>query len=53
MKNEQNGRTITSAEHIQADARVEEVARMLSGDSSTQASLEHARQLLASASKIR
>lgn len=53
IKTEQNGRTITSAELIQADARVEEVARMLSGDSRTRASLEHARQLLASASKIR
>ena len=38
----------TTIEPIEGDARVREIARMLSGDQ-TQASLEHAREMLASA----
>lgn len=39
------GRTGTSVHEVQGQARVEEIARMLAGDT-TRASLEHARELL-------
>ena len=42
----------TLIEEIEGDERVAEVARMLSGDQ-TQASLEHAREMLEEASRIR
>ncbi|MCK5672896.1 MAG: DNA repair protein RecN, partial [Spirochaetales bacterium] len=40
------GRTLTSIESISKDDRISEIARMLSGDSSGTASIEHARELL-------
>ncbi len=45
-KAEKDGRTITRAALVSGEQRVAEIARMLSGDSSTQASLVHARELL-------
>lgn len=44
------GRTATAVERLEADARIEEVARMLDG-SVSDVSLEHARQLLAAEAK--
>ncbi len=41
-----NGKTSTGVRVIDGDQRVEEIARMLSGDSFNSASLEHARTLL-------
>ena len=41
-----SGRTFTSIESISEDDRISEIARMLSGDSSGTASIEHARELL-------
>ncbi len=46
IKRTENGRTITTVEQITESERVSEIARMLSGDSSGAASLEHARELL-------
>lgn len=40
------GRTFTTIKNIDEDARISEIARMLSGDVSGVASLEHARELL-------
>lgn len=45
-KCEQEGRTFTDARALASEQRVSEVARMLSGTSGGDASLEHARQLL-------
>ncbi|MCP5514627.1 MAG: DNA repair protein RecN [Spirochaetales bacterium] len=42
----ENKRTVTRAEKVDNDSRVTEIARMLSGDQSANASLEHARVLL-------
>jgi DNA repair protein RecN (Recombination protein N) len=50
-KIEAGGRTITTAEAVRDRRRIEEIARMLSGDSQTEASLSHAEQLLTSSSK--
>ena len=49
-KIEQGERTLTIAKEVRGAERVTEVARMLSGYSDTEASIEHARQLLKSAS---
>jgi len=40
------GTTSTSVALIEGDARVEEIARMLSGDAASQESLEHAKAML-------
>jgi len=40
------GRTFTTIKNINEDARISEIARMLSGDVSGAASLDHARELL-------
>jgi DNA repair protein RecN (Recombination protein N) len=45
-KNIEEGRTFTTIENISDSERVSEIARMLSGDSSGSASLDHARELL-------
>lgn len=45
-KNVASGRTFTTIESISEDNRISEIARMLSGDSSGAASIEHARELL-------
>ena len=45
-KNVVNGRTFTTIKNINDADRVSEIARMLSGDASGMASLDHARELL-------
>jgi DNA repair protein RecN (Recombination protein N) len=45
-KRETGGRVATEVEELDARARVEEVARMLGGDSDSRVSLDHARELL-------
>ncbi len=45
-KSVQGGKTATGVRVIEGESRVEEIARMLSGDSINPASLEHARTLL-------
>ncbi len=45
-KHIQDGRTFTMISPVCGDERVREIARMLSGDSDSEASLSHARQLL-------
>lgn len=50
-KSEEGERTRTLAVHIDGPKRIEEIARMLSGDANSPASLEHARQLLQSAAQ--
>lgn len=42
----ESGKTASNIEHLDGDSRVAEIARMLSGDSDSQESLEHARALL-------
>jgi DNA repair protein RecN (Recombination protein N) len=46
MKKEENGRTLTLVKALHEDDRVGELARMLSGDSSGDAAVAHARELL-------
>jgi DNA repair protein RecN (Recombination protein N) len=43
------GRTVTSARRVADDDRPAELARMLGGDATAAAGLEHARELLAEA----
>lgn len=43
----ENGITQSSVEPVFGEARVHEIARMLSGDADSEASLEHAREMLA------
>jgi DNA repair protein RecN (Recombination protein N) len=50
-KSEQGGRTVTTVSTVRDGERVAEIARMLSGDSSTEASLSHAEQLLKASAK--
>lgn len=45
-KNVEQGRTYTRITPVSDDARVHEIARMLSGDSESEVSLEHAKKLL-------
>ena len=45
-KRERDGRTATDVQALEADARVQEIARMLGGDPESAVSLEHARELL-------
>jgi len=40
------GRTITTVERLTGDARIEEVARMLGGETITETGREHAREML-------
>jgi DNA repair protein RecN (Recombination protein N) len=47
-KSEHAGRTRTSIRRLTAEERVEEVARMLSGAKTTVASLQHAKEMIAS-----
>jgi DNA repair protein RecN (Recombination protein N) len=42
----QNERTVTSLQPVKGDERVQEVARMLGGETITEATLNHARELL-------
>jgi len=46
-KKTDKGATFTSVVPIMGEDRVEEIARMLSGDAFSQASIDHARSLLA------
>lgn len=46
IKREVNGRTLTSMERLEGDARVEEMARMLGGSQITERTLLHARELI-------
>ena len=41
-----NGRTVAAVQALTLDERVEEIARMLSGDRCNEVSLQHARELL-------
>ena len=41
-----SGKTSSVARNIDGEERVEEIARMLSGDANTQQSLDHARAML-------
>src|SRR5690606_36928278 len=50
-KVERDGLTFASLETLEGDARVEELARMLSGAKVSAAALENARQLLAAAKR--
>jgi DNA repair protein RecN (Recombination protein N) len=45
-KRESAGRVATAVQELDAKARVQEIARMLGGDSESQVSLDHARELL-------
>jgi DNA repair protein RecN (Recombination protein N) len=45
-KTVRNGRTRVTVDGLDGDARVREIARMLSGDSVTPTALRHARELL-------
>jgi DNA repair protein RecN (Recombination protein N) len=45
-KFEQDGRTLTAVNTVKGEARVEEIARMLSGDTENEASRRHALELL-------
>jgi DNA repair protein RecN (Recombination protein N) len=45
-KQERDGRTTTDVQALEADERVQEIARMLGGDPESAVSLEHARELL-------
>jgi DNA repair protein RecN (Recombination protein N) len=45
-KSVQSGRTFTSVDPLDEDARVEEVARMLGGKGLTKVTLQHAREML-------
>ena len=47
VKQSSNQRTIATAELLEGEARVLEIARMLAGDSASQTALQHARELLA------
>lgn len=42
----EGGKTASSVQYVEGEQRVAEIARMLSGDSDTQESLEHARAML-------
>lgn len=48
-KDVDNDRTYTTITNIQGDARIEEVSRMMSGAEITEATLQHAKELLAMA----
>jgi DNA repair protein RecN (Recombination protein N) len=45
-KHVQNKRTLTSIQPVKGDARVQEIARMLGGETISEATLNHARELL-------
>jgi DNA repair protein RecN (Recombination protein N) len=49
-KSEQDGRTVVAIEPIEGDARVEEIARMAGGESVSDATRSHARELLRASS---
>ncbi len=51
-KHEEKGRTLTTVRSIENDRRVEEIARMLSGDADAEVSLRHARELLSKYDRI-
>jgi len=46
-KIERDGRTVTEVRRLSADQRVDEIARMLGGQTVTESALSHARELLA------
>ncbi|HET6231917.1 MAG TPA: DNA repair protein RecN [Longimicrobiaceae bacterium] len=46
LKQERDGKTTTEVRPLDADGRVQEIARMLGGDSDSAVSLEHARELI-------
>jgi len=46
LKKHADGRTVTEVNEVRSQERVSEVARMLSGDSSGEASLRHAQEML-------
>lgn len=45
-KRTQDGKTFSTVEHVQADVRVTEIARMLGGEKLSSATLAHAREML-------
>ncbi len=47
LKSDRDGRSTTTVEELDGDARVAELARLLGGDPESETSLEHARELLA------
>lgn len=49
----EGGKTASNVQYVDGERRVAEIARMLSGDSDTQESLEHARSMLLNAQKER
>ncbi|WP_455382766.1 DNA repair protein RecN [Salinispira pacifica] len=51
-KRGKNGRTVTEVSEVSGDSRVEEIARMLSGDKTGQASLTHAEELLRKSGEV-
>ena len=52
-KGVRGGRTVTSTRHVAEDERVGELSRMLGGDATREAGLDHARELLAEAGRRR
>ncbi|MEJ2567635.1 MAG: DNA repair protein RecN [candidate division WOR-3 bacterium] len=50
-KKERDGRTVTEVKEITGDDRVEEIARMISGESSIETARKHAAELLSGAGK--
>lgn len=52
VKTERNGRTFTEAGQVRGRDRIEEVARMLSGSATAEASLVHAEELLRKYHKV-
>ena len=49
VKNERDGRTVTEVREVKGDDRVEEIARMISGESSIETARKHAAELLSGA----
>jgi DNA repair protein RecN (Recombination protein N) len=45
-KRSEKGRTVTTVERLDADARAEEIARMLGGETITATARQHAREMI-------
>ena len=48
-KREEGGRTFTVIRDVEGDARILEIARLIGGDTQSDAALQHARELLRNA----
>ena len=48
-KQVRQGRTVTTVRRVEDDARVDELSRMLGGEATAEAGLDHARRLLEAA----